>query len=114
MVPLARNHFGRGVAGRAAGRLKRLAGRVSVAQPEVDDLDVVEVIQKQVFGLEVSMADSALVDVFDARNNLLKELAGLLLLQLFALHDVLEELTPRCILHNEKQLSRGFNYLWPG
>jgi hypothetical protein len=57
------------------------------------------------------MADAYLVDVLDPRYNLLKELAGFVLLKPFSFHDVIEQLSSAGILHDQKQLSLGLNYL---
>jgi len=45
------------------------------------------------------------MNVLDTRDYLLEKLAGLLLFELFALHNVLEEFATRCILHYQKQLA---------
>jgi hypothetical protein len=77
-VLLPRYHLRCRVARRAAGRLEQLVAFVEVAQAEVDDLDVLVLVQQQVLGLEVSVDDAELVDVLDAGDDLLEELAGFL------------------------------------
>lgn len=56
------------------------------------------------------MADANPMYVLDAGDDLLKELACILLLQPFSLDDVIEELTTTRVLHDQKQLLRGLNY----
>jgi len=51
------------------------------------------------------MANSALVNVFDASYNLGKKSAGFCFLEPLSLHDVFEEFAARRVLHNQEQLS---------
>lgn len=50
------------------------------------------------------MANADLVDVLNARNNLLRKAAGLLFLQTLALDDVIEELASASVFHDEEKL----------
>ena len=59
------------------------------------------------------MADATAMNVLDAADDLLKELAGFGFLELLALHDVVEKLAPAGVLHDEKELARSLNYLYP-
>lgn len=57
------------------------------------------------------MADAALVDVLNARDDLLKEPASFCFLELLPFNDVLEQLTSGCVLHYQKKLSGSLNDL---
>ena len=57
------------------------------------------------------MDDAQFVQVFDACNDLMKELASLSLLDSLVLHDEVEELTSTRILHDQVELFRGLDYL---
>ena len=46
------------------------------------------------------MADSTLVDIFDARNELLEDASGCFLVQALVLHDVVKELAVDTVLHD--------------
>ena len=59
------------------------------------------------------MADSNLVDVFDAADYLLREFARLLFLQPLPLNDVVEQLTAARVLHNQEQLATSLDNLLP-
>ena len=52
------------------------------------------------------------MNVLNPRNDLLEELAGLLLLELLALDNVFKKFSPRSVLHDQEQLSRSFNNLY--
>ena len=78
---------------------------VHVGEAEIHNLNVVLVIKQQVLRLEVSMADLDLVDIFDARDDLLDEPTALLLLEALSLDDVVKQLSAGSILHDEEQLS---------
>ena len=57
------------------------------------------------------MADAAAVDILDAADDLLKELACLSLLQLLAFNYVIEQFSATGILHDQKELPGGLNDL---
>ena len=106
VVPLASDHLRSCVTGRPTGRFQLLPFCIGIRQAKVHDLDVVFVVEQQVLWLEIAVANSALVNVLHAADNLLEKSARLGLLESLALDDVFEELTTRCVLHNQKQLSR--------
>ena len=108
MVTLACDHFWSCVAGTSACCFKRFVLLIYIRQAKVYDFDVVLLVEKKVFWFEVSVADAHLVDVLDARNNLLKETTSLVFLQTLAFDDIVEEFSSTCILHDEKKLARGF------
>jgi hypothetical protein len=51
------------------------------------------------------------MEILDARQDLMEEAASLLVLKPFLLNDVVEKLTARHELHDQKKLSVRFNYL---
>jgi hypothetical protein len=104
VVLLAGNHFGCGIAGRTTGRLQQLVFLVHVTETEVDNLERLVVVEQQVLRLEVTVAHAARVQVLDARNQLLVELARLLLLQTRVPHDVVEQLAAVGVLHDHEEL----------
>ena len=55
------------------------------------------------------MANFILVDVLNARNDLLKEFASLIFLESLSLDNVFEKFSTRCVLHDEEQLPGGFD-----
>jgi hypothetical protein len=93
VVPFSGDHFRCCVAGRPTSCLQGLASGVGVTETEINDLDVVLIVQQQIFWLQVAVANARLVNVLDARNDLLEKFAGFRLLQFFSLHDVLEKFT---------------------
>jgi len=111
VVLLAGNHFGRSVAGRTTGCLQQLVFLVHVTETEVDNLECLVVVEQQVLGLEVTVAHAALVQVLDARDQLLVELARLLLLQTRVPHDVVEQLAAVGVLHDHEELLLGLDDL---
>lgn len=111
MVALSCNHFWGSVAGRTACRLQSLPRLVSVTQTEVNDLDVLVVIKKEIFRLEVTMDNVQLVQVLDASDDLVEKGQSFRLLDPLILYDIVEELTATGILHDEIQLLRGLDNL---
>ena len=75
---------------------------VGIAEPKINQLQIVMVVEQQILGLEISVTDAQLVQVLDRALDLLEELARLLLGQLLLLDDVVEELAPRNILHDQE------------
>lgn len=55
VVVFAGDHLGRGLAWAPTGSLQQLALRISVGQPEVDELEVLVVVEQQVLRLEVAV-----------------------------------------------------------
>jgi len=75
---------------------------VGIAEPKINQLQIVLVVEQQILWLEISVNDAQLVQVLDRALDLLEELARLLLGQLLLLDDVVEELAPRNILHDQE------------
>jgi hypothetical protein len=84
---------------------------IGVAEPEVNDFDVLVVIKQEILGLQVSVDNVQLVDILNAGVYLLEKLAGLVLLQTSVCYDIVEELTSTGVLHDEVQLLGRFNDL---
>lgn len=59
------------------------------------------VVDQEVLRLQVPVANTQLVNIVDAGDELLKVLAGLLLLQLLVLHNEVEELAALDELHDQ-------------
>ena len=77
MICVSQTDLGRRVARRAAGGLELLVLVVDIAQPEVNELDVAEVVDEDVRGLDVAVRAADAVEVADGGDELLEELAGL-------------------------------------
>ena len=83
-------------------------------------------IQQEVLGLEVAVDVARVVHEGNGRDNLPKELPGLVLLhgsvdmaptapaclELVLGHDVVEQLATRSILHHNEEPLIGLNHLW--
>ena len=68
-------------------------------------------VQEQVFRLKVSVDDSQLVDILDARNYLLVHFAGFFFLEPSVLDDVLKQLTSRTVFHDQVEIIVVLNHL---
>ena len=110
MISLASDHLRSCIARGATSRLESGGWFVHVAEAEVNNLQGQIVVQEQVLGLQVSVADSTLVDVLDARDELEVKLAGLLLREPRVSDDVVEQLAAIAVLHYHVELLFGFNY----
>ena len=77
----------------------------------VVDLDVLLVVRKEIFWLEVAMDDAEFVELLDARDDLVQELGGLHLPEALAVHNVLKQLASAQILHHQAELALHVNYL---
>ena len=104
-VLLAGDHLGGGIAGRAASCLQQaIRWLVEVAESEVDDFQRLVEVEEQVFRLQITMADAALVDVLNTRDELLEDADGSLLVEALMLHDVVEQLSVHAVLHDQVEL----------
>ena len=110
LVLFTSNHFRGGIAGASTRCLKSLSDAESVREAEVNYFDVFIVIQKQVFGLEVSVDNAESVHVLDARYYLLVELASFDFFQARVFNDVVEELSAARVLHDQVKELGGFDY----
>ena len=75
------SYLGCSVTWRATGSLQCLVLLVHVRESEIDNLESVIVVEQQVLWLEISMADTTLVKILDARNEFPVELGGLLFIE---------------------------------
>ena len=110
MVSFSSNHFWRCIAGRPTGCFESRSHLVHVAETEVDYFECQIVVEEEVFGLEVSVADAALVYIFNARYQLQVELASLLLRQPRMPHNIIKQLAATAVLHDHIEFFFGFNY----
>ena len=77
---------------------------IHVTEAKVDDLELSIKVQKQIFRLEISVADAQLVNIVDSSKQLLQVLACSPLLQLLILNDQLKKLSSARKLHHEVQV----------
>lgn len=89
-VQLSRNHLRSGIVGTATAGLQEIAIRHDIAQPEIGDLDVLLAVDQQVLWFQVAVNDLVSVAVFDGADDLLKELAGLVIVASPLSHQVIE------------------------
>lgn len=106
------DHLWSRVARRATCCLEEGALFVEVPETEVHQLDIIVVVEKDVLWLEVSMHNADLVDVLDTRDYLLVVLAGLIFLEALGLPDLLEELVPATVLHDQEEVLIVLNDLY--
>ena len=91
MVPLAGNHFRRGVARTATrGFQSVFLVLVGIRKPKIHDLDVHVFIKEQVLWFQIPMTDLDLVEILNACEYLVKESAGFPVLQPALFDDVVE------------------------
>ena len=111
MVTFSCNHLRRCITRTSAGRFKRFSVFVGVGKAKVNYLDVVFIVKKEILRLQIPVTDAHFVDVLHTRDNLLEEFARFALLEPLAFHDIVKELAPSCILHDEEKLLRCFDNL---
>ena len=75
-----------------------------IGETEVRDDHVSVSIEEEVFEFEVAVNDLFLVNVPDARDELTKEFARVLLLQVAVGEDVVEEFTTRRVLEDDADI----------
>ena len=83
---------------RSAAGLEHGAHGLERGHAEVGDLDVVLVVEQQVLGLEVAVADGVAVAEVQRRDDLPEKAARLLRRQPALLHQVVERLAARHVL----------------
>jgi hypothetical protein len=77
IVGSSANHLWRGIAGTSTGGFELLLGLVLVAESEIDDEDAFIGREQEILWLEVTVDDAQRMDVLDAIDYLLEELARL-------------------------------------
>ena len=110
VVSFASNHFRCRVARRTAGGFQCRTCLVHVTEAEIDNFKSHVVIKEKIFWFEISMAYSALVDVFDSGNELQVEFAGLFFAETGVSDNIVEQFSPICVLHYHVEFFFGFDY----
>ena len=101
-VPLHGQHFRSYIGERAACSVHLLLREDHLRQPEVGDLEVVQLLSAQdVLGLQVAVHDAQVVQVGHALQQRLDQLRRLELREARPAHDSLEQLTPLQHLHHD-------------
>ena len=101
VVGLSLDHFWRRIAWTSTGCFEFGVFGVNVAQTKIGNFNVIFEIKKQIFGFQVSVSDSQLVDVLHSIDQLLEKLAGFELCEFFLRDDVFEEFPPNSVLCDE-------------
>jgi hypothetical protein len=114
VIALASDHFRSCIARRSASCLQQLPLVVGITQSEIDDLEAVAGVQKQIFEFEVPVGDPEFLEVGDAGDELLEEEAGLILGEGALLDDVLEEFPVFDVLGDEEEVVVCFDDLIAG
>ena len=81
----------------------------SVSETKIGDYHVPMPIKEEVFEFEVAMNDLFLVDVPDARDELTKEFARILLLEVAVGKDVVEEFTAGRVFEDDTDIFVRFD-----
>ena len=79
-------------------------------EAKVHDLQIFEVIKKQILRLDISVRNTKFPQVLDSRNQLLKQSAGLRLFQSVLGGNVVKKLPMTAVLHDQIESLLGFNY----
>lgn len=98
------NHFRSGIARRPASSPQPLLRLVSIGQSKIDNPDGLIVIDEAVLQFEIAVHNPQFMNIFDATDDLLEDLAGLLLLHPLLADDVIEELSPLHVLHHQEEM----------
>ena len=83
----------------------------AIGETKVRDDHVPVSIEEEVFELEVTVDDLFLVNIPDARDELTKEFARVLLLQVAVGEDVVEEFTTRRVLEDDADILVGLDHV---
>ena len=100
-----------GVTGGSTGSLQRLILLIHVRKTKIDDFERVVVVKEQVLRLQITMADTTLVEVLDAADEFPVELGCLLLIQACISDDKVKKFTTICMLHDHEKLLLSLNNL---
>ena len=109
MISLTSNHLWSCVARGAASGLESGALLIHITETKIHNFECKIIIKEKVLGLEISVADSTVMDVLDTGDELKVELACLLLRKPCVLDYVVEEFTTVTIFHDHVELFFGFN-----
>ena len=110
MVPVSSNHFRSCIARASARCLQCLTFFIHVTEAEVNYFQLAIEVKQKIFGFQVSMAYTELVDVVNTCQQFLQVLAGSAFLQFLILHDQFEEFATTCKLHYQVQVFVSLNY----
>jgi hypothetical protein len=77
-----------------------ITGLIGVGEPKIYNFQCAVKVDEEVFGFEIAMDDTELMQVLDASEELPEELTGLCFLEPFLFDDEFEELSLRDILHD--------------
>jgi len=75
----------------------------SIREAKVNYFNVHFVVKQQIFRFEISVDNIKFVNVLHAWKNLLEKLATFTFFQFLFSNYIIEEFTPRCIFHDQKQ-----------
>ena len=109
MISLTSDHLWGGIARGSTSCLEGGPLLVHVTEAKVYNFEGKIVVKEEVLWLEISVADSTLVNVLDTRDELQVELAGLLFGEPGVSDDVVEELTAVAVLHDHIKLFFGLD-----
>ena len=70
MIPLSSDHLWGSIARGSTSCLESSSLLIHVTETKIDNLESEIIIQQQIFGLEISMADPTLVDILNTGNKL--------------------------------------------
>ena len=100
MVPFTGYHLRWGVTRTATGCFQSLSHFVSVTESEIHNLDVVVIVEKQIFRLKIPVTNLVLMEVLYSRKDLLEKATGILVLEPFPFDYVVEKFASVGIFHD--------------
>jgi hypothetical protein len=96
---------------------KSITFEISARQSKVNNLDLIVIINHDVFRFEITMRDSHSMKILDSIDKLMENMAGLLLrnssfdrILLFLLYDITEKLTILHVLSYQQKTLFSFDY----
>ena len=118
------NHLWRGIAWRSTRRIKPLPWMnrsitfgISARQSKVNNFDLIIIINHDVFWFKIAMRNSHSMKILNPINELMENMAGLLLrnssfdrILLFLLYDITEKLAILHVLSYQQETLFSFNY----
>ena len=113
MVAFSSNHFGGSIAWRSTGSLESLVFFIKIGETKVNNPQSVVVVEQKIFRFEISVADTALVQILDAADEFSINFGCLLFLETGVSDDEIKQLATVSILHNHKQFLVSFYDLQP-
>jgi hypothetical protein len=96
---------------------KSITFGISARQSKVNNLDLIIIINHDIFRFEITMRDSHSMKILNSIDKLMENMAGLLLrnssfdrILLFLLYDITEKLTILHVLSYQQETLFSFNY----